>query len=84
MRSILCLSLLFAGVVLTAVDARAYIDAGTGSLVIQSVLGVLLAALFTLKLYWQKVKALFGRSATEKKCCNCGCETTKDTTSAEQ
>ena len=39
--------------------AHAYIDPGTGSYIIQVVIGGLLGAAFALKIYWKKVKAYF-------------------------
>lgn len=41
--------------------AQAYLDPGTGSLVIQLVLGGIVAALTMVKLYWHKLKALVWR-----------------------
>lgn len=35
----------------------AYIDPGSGSLVLQVLLGAVLGAVFTLKTYWRKIKA---------------------------
>ena len=39
--------------------AHAYIDPGTGSYIIQVMIGGLLGAAFALKVYWKKVKAYF-------------------------
>jgi len=39
--------------------AHAYIDPGTGSYIIQVVIGGLLGAAFALKVYWKKVRAYF-------------------------
>ena len=39
--------------------AHAYIDPGTGSYIIQVLIGGLLGAAFALKIYWKKVKAYF-------------------------
>lgn len=41
--------------------ALAYIDAGTGALIFQAIAGLFLGGLFTLRLYWQKVKQVVGR-----------------------
>jgi hypothetical protein len=44
-------------------SAHAYLDPGTGSILVQSLIAVVAGAAVVLKLYWQKVKAfLFGRS----------------------
>ena len=37
-------------------DAFAYIDPGTGSIVIQAVIGALVGVGITLKIYWYKIK----------------------------
>lgn len=39
--------------------AYAYLDPGTGSMIIQVLIGVIAGALVTLKLFWSKIKALF-------------------------
>jgi len=39
--------------------AYAYLDPGTGSLIIQSVIAVVVGASFTIKLYWYKIKSFF-------------------------
>ena len=38
-----------------------YLDAGTGSIVLQAVLGALVAALLAIKLFWTQIKAFFAR-----------------------
>ena len=40
-------------------DAYAYIDPGTGSYIIQVIIGGVLGAAFALKVYWKKVKFYF-------------------------
>ena len=42
----------------------AYIDPGTGSLVFQVLVGAVVGALVTAKLYWQRLKAFFVRRGT--------------------
>jgi hypothetical protein len=42
----------------------AYLDPGTGSLVIQSVIAALAAAGFAIRLYWGKIRGWFKRSET--------------------
>jgi len=37
-------------------DAFAYIDPGTGSIVIQAIIGALVGVGITLKIYWYKIK----------------------------
>ncbi|OGM21132.1 hypothetical protein A2714_05680 [Candidatus Woesebacteria bacterium RIFCSPHIGHO2_01_FULL_38_9] len=40
-------------------SARAYIDPGSGSYILQIVIAGLLGASFTVKLYWKKIRSLF-------------------------
>ncbi|MBN2226945.1 MAG: hypothetical protein JW763_06240 [candidate division Zixibacteria bacterium] len=42
-----------------AETAQAYIDPSSGSYFLQILLAGLLGALFTLKIYWRKIKAFF-------------------------
>jgi len=42
-------------------DAFAYIDPGTGSLIIQIIIGALAGIGITLKIYWYKIKQKFKR-----------------------
>lgn len=41
--------------------AHAYLDPGTGSVILQVVLAGILGAVFTLKSYWRAVKASIGK-----------------------
>jgi hypothetical protein len=43
-----------------------YIDPGTGSLVIQLILGILFGGLVALKLFWANVRRFFGRLFSRK------------------
>ena len=45
---------------LIAMPAHAYLDPGSGSLIIQSVIGAIAAIGVTLKLYWHKIKLKLG------------------------
>ena len=40
-------------------DAHAYLDPGTGSLMIQSTIAAITGVLFVLKTYWHKLKTIF-------------------------
>ncbi|HEY8370223.1 MAG TPA: hypothetical protein VIM86_13010 [Thermodesulfobacteriota bacterium] len=53
-------------VVLTAAPAHAYLDPGSGSMLLQLVLGGVAGFVVLVKLYWQKLKALVGLGRTEK------------------
>jgi hypothetical protein len=54
------LSLIAAVLLLPTSEAHAYLDPGTGSIIVQGVIGGIAAALVVVKLYWQKLKGLFG------------------------
>lgn len=42
-------------------DAFAYIDPGTGSFVLQVIIGALLGVAFAIKSFWKNVKAFFAK-----------------------
>ena len=42
-------------------DAQAYIDPGTGSLIIQSLIAALVGGLFLIKTYWNKLKTTWNK-----------------------
>lgn len=56
MKRDLFVTILFLGAVLSA-RANAYLDAGTGSYVIQMVIAGALGGMLTLKTYWRLIKA---------------------------
>ena len=60
---------LICALVLAAAPAAlfAYLDPGTGSYFLQILIAGLMAGLFTLKIYWKKVKSFFRRSPKDKK-----------------
>ncbi len=45
----------------TTGTAHAYLDPGTGSMILQLLLGGVAGMAVVLKLYWHRVKAMFGR-----------------------
>ena len=45
--------------------ARAYLDPGTGSMILQGLIAGIAVAWFTIKTYWYKLAALFGKKAPE-------------------
>jgi len=49
-----------------SVPAYAYLDPGTGSMVLQVLLGVAVGALTAGKLYWAKIKNFFYRKDASK------------------
>lgn len=55
--------LFFTYMVLVALtnNAHAYLDPGTGSYVLQTVIAGILGGLFTLKIWWRRIAAFFSR-----------------------
>ena len=45
-----------------APDALAYLDPGTGRLIVQSVVAAVAAAGFAIRLYWRRIQGWFRRS----------------------
>ena len=43
----------------------AYLDPGTGSILLQGLIGGIAAAIAFLSIYWQKVKAFFGKEEVD-------------------
>jgi hypothetical protein len=46
--------------------AYAYLDPGTGSMLIQGLIGGIAATISFLSIYWQKVKEFFGKKEVDK------------------
>ena len=61
-NQLLILAYLLLAVVTSASPAYAYLDPGTGSMILQGLLGGLAAGAAVIGIYWQKVKAFFGRT----------------------
>ena len=53
----LSISILYPGSLV--IDAYAYLDPGTGSVIIQALIGVLVGVGISLKIYWYKIKEKF-------------------------
>ena len=47
--------------------AFAYLDPGTGSIILQSILGAIAAGASYCAIYWQKIKNLFNKKIKKKK-----------------
>lgn len=60
-RALACVSAIGVLVLIAPGRAYAYLDPGTGSYVFQLALALFLGALFTGKLWWQKVKTFVQR-----------------------
>ena len=51
-------------VVLTPTTAYAYMDPGTGSMLLQGLIGGIAAGLLIIKLYWRRLRAVFSPKET--------------------
>lgn len=52
--------------VVWASPAQAYLDPGTGSMILQGIIGTIAGALVVLRIYWAKIKLVFSsKSNTE-------------------
>ena len=56
-------SILGIALLINAAPAQAYLDPGTGSLMVQMLVGAVAAAGAALSVYWQRLRALFTRDA---------------------
>ena len=63
MLMLLCLAFL----IISAPTASAYIDPGTGSLIVQIIIAGVLAASVSIKVFWKRIKAFFAAIASRKK-----------------
>jgi len=52
--------------ILISVNASAYIDPGSGSILLQALIGGLAAAGATLSIYWEKLKNFFSKKIRKK------------------
>ncbi len=46
--------------------AHAYLDAGTGSAIIQMIIAVFLGGLCAIKIFWNKIKTFYGKLFSRK------------------
>lgn len=58
-RALCCGSMLLA-----STPALAYLDPGTGSMILQGIIAGIAAVSFTLKIYWYRIKGFFTRSGS--------------------
>jgi len=68
----------------TTGNAYAYLDPGTGSIIIQGLIAAIAGGLFTIRLYWQKIKNFFSKevdNADEERAGNIQLNTDADKTS---
>ena len=52
------ITLVFLLTITTSATAQAYLDPGAGSLILQMVIAGIVGALFTIKMYWLKLKQM--------------------------
>ncbi len=64
-HSVLLVTLLVGMMMSHAEPAQAYLDPGTGSMVLQLILGGVAGALVIVKLYWARLKSLLGLSSND-------------------
>lgn len=59
----ICMALLVvpAMLIVSTGNAYAYLDPGTGSMILQGLIGGIAGGLFAVRLYWSKLKSRFGR-----------------------
>ncbi len=58
---LLAAAVLALAAILLARPADAYLDPGTGSMVVQGVIAAIAAGAVALKLYWKRLRSVFGR-----------------------
>jgi len=61
MRLAAALTILALGLFLFPAGARAYLDPGTGSYVLQIAIAALFGILFAIKLFWGRIKSFLGK-----------------------
>ncbi|HEY7747904.1 MAG TPA: hypothetical protein VH933_04445 [Aestuariivirgaceae bacterium] len=50
----------------TTQSAYAYLDPGTGSILLQAVIGGVASGLFVIRLYWRKLRSLFSTGGDDE------------------
>lgn len=48
-------------------NSYAYIDPGSGSMIVQVIIAAILGTITALKIYWHKIKKIFSRNSDNKK-----------------
>lgn len=60
MKKITLLTLFALALLATPRQAFAYLDAGTGSMIIQGIIGAVVAGLYIVKMYWHRLLTFLG------------------------
>lgn len=63
-RSYFTIAIISVSFVLWAAPAHAYLDPGTGSLIVQSIIGSIAGGLAVIGIYWRKIKNFFSAKKT--------------------
>lgn len=58
-------ALMIAATAIIAEPAHAYLDAGTGSMIIQGIVAVCIGASLALRTYWRRIRNLFRRDSAQ-------------------
>ena len=66
MKKVQFILLILSAIVVLEKDAYAYIDPGSGSIMLQMLVAGLLGAAFTLKTYWRRIVSYFKKDFTEQ------------------
>jgi len=66
-NTITILAMLLIFIVITAENAFAYLDPGTGSFVLQMLIAGVLGGLFVIKTYWRKIKIFINKIFDKEK-----------------
>ncbi len=61
------ISIIFIFLLISTVNSYAYLDPGTGSVILQALFGILAAIGAYITLYWRKLKNLFNKIFKRKK-----------------
>lgn len=64
MKNVLSLACLLAAALMFPLNAYAYLDPGTGSALLQGIIGAIAAIGVVLKLYWHRLLRMFGLRKT--------------------
>lgn len=65
LRLTLLFLLFFCGLIFSR-DAFAYLDPGSGSYIIQILIGTLLGGFFAIKVYWRRLKSYFSKDGKDE------------------